>query len=95
LEDLVLKVKVENLLIDVKPPAEVSVENRFVYLKPEMPLSQEAGLVGKMGEIMQTIPEVKGIKVITAKDTDDSYPHGTKSAAKSVKDTTPTFLSDL
>jgi len=39
--------------------------NKFVYLKPEMPLGQESELVNRMGVIMKTIPDNKGIKVVS------------------------------
>jgi cytidylate kinase len=62
--DLALTVKVKNFLIDVKPSVHVHVENRFVYLKPDVPLTQESEIVNKMGEIMKTIPDIKGIQVV-------------------------------
>ncbi|MBC8178655.1 MAG: hypothetical protein H8E19_14725 [Deltaproteobacteria bacterium] len=39
--------------------------NKFVYLKPEMPLGQESELVNRMGVLMKTIPDIKGIKVVS------------------------------
>lgn len=64
MDDLALTVKVKNFLIDVKPSVEVHIENRFVYLKPDVPLTQESEIVNKMGEIMKTIPDIKGIQVV-------------------------------
>jgi cytidylate kinase len=64
MDDLALTVEVRNFLIDVKPSVEVHIENKFVYLKPDVPLSQESGIVNKMGEIMKTIPDIKGIQVV-------------------------------
>ena len=64
MDDLALTVKVKNFLIDVKPSVDVHIENKFVYLKPDVPLSQESEIVNKMGEIMKTIPDIKGIQVV-------------------------------
>jgi cytidylate kinase len=64
MDDLALTVEVRNFLIDVKPSVEVHIENKFVYLKPDVPLSQESEIVNKMGEIMKTIPDIKGIQVV-------------------------------
>ncbi|MBL7217588.1 MAG: cytidylate kinase-like family protein [Desulfobacteraceae bacterium] len=62
-DDLVLTVKVANFLIDVRPRVDVYIDNKFVYLKPPGPLSQDSEVVSKMGEIMKTIPGIRGIKV--------------------------------
>ena len=64
MDDLALTVKVRNFLIDVKPSVDVHIENRFVYLKPDIPLTRESEIVDKMGEIMKTIPDIKGIQVV-------------------------------
>ena len=64
MDDLALTVKVKNFLIDVKPSVDVHIENKFVYLKPDVPLSQESEIINKMGEIMKSIPDIKGIQVI-------------------------------
>jgi cytidylate kinase len=64
MDDLALTVEVRNFLIDVKPSVEVHIENKFVYLKPDVPLSQESEIVNKMGEIMKTITDIKGIQVV-------------------------------
>lgn len=64
MDDLALTVKVRNFLIDVKPSVDVHIENKFVYLKPDVPLTQESEIVNKMGEIMKTIPDIKGIQVV-------------------------------
>ncbi|MBL7101700.1 MAG: hypothetical protein ISS68_05645 [Desulfobacteraceae bacterium] len=63
--DLVLAVKVEIFLIDVKPRVDVHIDNKFVYLKPAVPLSEESEIVRRMGEIMKTIPGIRGIEVVT------------------------------
>ena len=63
--DLVLTVKVENFLIDVKPRVDVHIDNKFVYLKPAVPLTEESEVVNKMGEIMKTIPGIRGIEVVS------------------------------
>ena len=65
LDDLALSVKVENFLGDVKPRVDVHIDNKFVYLKPAVPLREESEVVSKMGEIMKTIPGIRGIEVIT------------------------------
>mgnify|MGYP005628699901 CR=1 FL=1 len=65
IEDLLLTVKVENFLIDVKPKVSVHIDNKFVYLKPTVPLSEESEIVIRMGEIMKTIPGIRGIEVVT------------------------------
>jgi cytidylate kinase len=64
MDDLLLAVKVENLLIDVKPRVDVNIDNKFVYLKPALPLSEESEVVRKMEEIMKTIPDIRGIEVV-------------------------------
>jgi cytidylate kinase len=64
MDDLFLAVKVENLLIDVKPRVDVNIDNKFVYLKPALPLSEESEVVRKMEEIMKTIPDIRGIEVV-------------------------------
>lgn len=65
MNDLFLAVKVENLLIDVKPKVDVTIDNKFVYLRPALPLSEESEIVSKMGEIMKTIPGIRGIEVVS------------------------------
>lgn len=65
IDDLVLAVKVENFLIDVRPRVDVLIDNKFVYLKTAVPLSEESEVVSRMGEIMKTIPGVRGIEVVT------------------------------
>jgi len=64
MDDLALTVKVKNFLIDVKPRVDVHIENKFVYLKPDIHLSQDSEIVNKMGDIMKTIPDIKGIQVV-------------------------------
>ena len=64
MDDLALAVKVRNFLIDAKPNVHVRVEKKFVYLQPDAPLSQDSEIVKRMGEIMKTIPEIKGIQVV-------------------------------
>jgi len=65
MDDLFLAAKVENLLIDVKPKVDVNIDNKFLYLRPALPLSEESEIVGKMGEIMKTIPGIRGIEVVS------------------------------
>jgi cytidylate kinase len=72
LENLALTVKVKNFLMDVKPKVDVKVENRFVFLKPRAPLSQDSELVNKMGDIMKGIPDVRGIKVVRQEYSEDN-----------------------
>jgi len=95
MDDLALTVKVKNSLIDIKPSVDVLVENKFVYLKTEVPLSQESEVVNKMGEFMKTIPEIKGIKVVTEKPSYDSFVYDAKPKAKSIKEKASTFFSEL
>jgi cytidylate kinase len=64
MDDLALTVNVKNFLMDVKPSVDVQVESKFVYLKPNVPLSQESEVVKKMGEIIKTIPDIRGIQVV-------------------------------
>jgi len=68
MDDLALTVKVKNVLIEVKPRVDVYIEDKFVYLKTEVPLSQDSEIVNKMGEIRKKNPDVKGIKVVTEKE---------------------------
>ncbi|UCF82393.1 MAG: cytidylate kinase-like family protein [Desulfobacteraceae bacterium] len=72
LEDIALAAKVETFLIDVKPRAEVRVEDGFVSLKTTVPPAQESVLVNKIGEVMKMIQEVKGIKIVTEKHPNDT-----------------------
>ena len=65
IDDLVLAVRVENFLIDVRPRVDVHIDNKFVYLKPAVPLSEESEIVRRMGEIMKAIPGIRGIEVVT------------------------------
>lgn len=65
LDDLVLTVKVENFLLDARPTVDVHVDNKFVYLKPTAPLSERSEIVSRMGEIMKTIPDIRGIEVVS------------------------------
>jgi len=62
--DLALAVKVENFLIDVRPKVDVHIDNKFVYLKTAVSLSEESEIVTRMGEIMKTIPDIRGIEVV-------------------------------
>ena len=71
LEDLALAAEVETFLINVKPNAEVCVEDGFVSLKTASLPGQESDLVKKIGDIMKMIPAVKGIKVVTDKHPND------------------------
>jgi len=65
MDDLFLAVKVEHFLLDVRPRVDVYADNKFVYLKTSIPLSDESEIVSRMGEIMKTIPDIRGIEVIT------------------------------
>ena len=65
IDDLVLAAKVENFLIDVKPKVDVLIDNKFVYLKTAVPLNEDSEVVSRMGEIMKTIPGIRGIEVVT------------------------------
>jgi hypothetical protein len=65
MDDRFLAVKVENLLIDVKPKVDVNIDNKFVYLRPALPINEESEIVSKMGEIMKTIPGIRGIEVVS------------------------------
>jgi cytidylate kinase len=67
LKDLALAAEVETFLIDVKPSAEVCIEDGFVSLKTTSLPAEESDLVKKIGDIMKMIPAVKGIKVVTEK----------------------------
>ena len=94
MDDLALTVKVKNLLIDIKPSVEVLVEDKFLFLKTEVPLDQESEVVNKMGELMKTIPGIKGIKVVTDKSS-DGFTYDVKPKAKSINEKAPTFFSEL
>ena len=65
IDDLVLAVKVENLLLDAKPAVDIHVDNKFVYLKPAVPLGETSEIVNRMGEIMKAIPDIRGIEVVS------------------------------
>jgi cytidylate kinase len=95
MDDLALAVQVRNLLIDVKPSVEVLVENKFVYLKTDVPLSQESEVVSKMGEFIKAIPEIKGIKVVSEKPSYDRFGYDARPKAKSIEEKTPTFFGEL
>jgi cytidylate kinase len=65
LQDMVIAVKVQNFLLDAKPVVDVRVDNKFVYLKPSVRLSESSEIVCRMGEIIKTIPDIRGIEVIS------------------------------
>jgi len=44
---------------------DVYINNKIVYLKTAVPLNEESEVVRKMGEIMKTIPGIRGIEVVT------------------------------
>jgi len=67
LKDLALAAEVETFLIDVKPSAEVFIDDGFVSLKTTSLPGEESDLVKKIGHIMKMIPAVKGIKIVTKK----------------------------
>lgn len=64
IDDMFIALSVELLLLDLKPKVEVFAENKLVYLKTPVPLSDECEIVSKMGEIMTTVPGIRGIKVV-------------------------------
>jgi hypothetical protein len=64
IDDLVLTVQVENFLLDARPAVDIHVDNKFVYIKPAVPLTDTSEIVCRMGEIMKTIPDLKGIEVV-------------------------------
>ncbi|MCG6878119.1 MAG: cytidylate kinase-like family protein [Deltaproteobacteria bacterium] len=65
MDDLLLTVKVENFLLDVKPDVNVHIDNKFVYLKPAVPLREDSELVERMGDIIKTFPNIRGIEVVS------------------------------
>ena len=95
MDDLALCVKVKNALLDTKQSVDVIVENKFVYLKTQVPLSPGSEIVNKMGEVMKRIPEIKGIKVVTKKPSYDGLVYNTELKAASIKNKAPTFFSEL
>ena len=65
IDDVFIAFSVELLLIDLKPRVDVFAEDKLVYLKSPIPLSDECEIVSKMGEIMTSVPGIRGIKVVT------------------------------
>lgn len=71
MDDMFTAFNVELLLLNVKPRVDVYAENKFVYLKPPVPLKDDSEIVLRMAEIMQVVPGIQGIKVVgktTARD---------------------------
>jgi hypothetical protein len=65
MNDMITALSVERILLDLKPKVDVFAENKFVYLKTPIPLSDESDIVLKMDEIMKTVPGIRGIKVVS------------------------------
>ncbi len=65
MDDMLTALSVELILLDLKPKVHVFAENKFVYLKTPVPLSEESEIVLRMDEIMRTVPGIRGIKVVT------------------------------
>lgn len=95
LEDLALAAEVKTFLINVKPSAEVCIENGFVSLKTQAPVGQESALIQKVGEIMKMIPGIRGIEVLTESHKDDRFMCLTDPSLPSAKHKTATFFTEL
>jgi cytidylate kinase len=95
LEDLALAAQVNSLLIDIKPSVDVWIENRFVYLKTQAPLPRDSELVNWTGEIARKIPNVKGIRIVTAEELEGGYVCVSNPERRPARDRTPTFFTEL
>ena len=95
MEDLALAAQVETLLFNIKPRAEICIENGFVSLRTEAQVNQNSPLVNSMEKIMKMIPAVKGIKVVTAGHPDDRAVCIGDPAGASVRGVDRTFFTEL
>jgi len=95
MEDLALAAEVETLLFNIKPRAEVCIENGFISLKTETQVSPDSPLVDSMEKIMKMIPAVKGIKVVTTRHPDDRSVCIGDPGSASTEGVAATFFTEL
>ncbi|MFC1821750.1 AAA family ATPase [Thermodesulfobacteriota bacterium] len=94
LADLAIAAEVRAFLVGVKPRAEVCIDNGYVTLKTEVPVSEESDLVKSLGDIVQKVPGVKGINVETQKHPDDKYVCLTEPGSGSRQDVASTYFTE-
>jgi cytidylate kinase len=95
MEDLALAAQVRTFLADVKPSVEVCINNGFVSLKTETPLAEDSELVKRMGEVVERVPGVTGIKVMTEEHPDDMDVCVSEPRIQTAKDVRPTYFTEM
>lgn len=94
--DLALAAEVMTILVGVKPKVEVSAENGIVSLSPEGLVTQDSDLVKKIGHIVRTLPEVRGVRII-GKRSKENRPSEAKDidVKSTTKDKIRTFFGEM
>jgi len=95
LENLALAAEVRTHLIGVKPDVEICADNGYVTLNTGIPVSHDSELVQKIGSMMKTISEIKGIKIMTDKTHMDSKVCLPEIGNMSPKDAGNTYIPDF
>jgi hypothetical protein len=95
LGDLALAAEVQTHLIGLKQKLDVCVERGFVYLKTHRPPSRKSDLIQRTGHILKSVPEAKGIRIVTGEELEDRYACVSDLGMRSTQDSTSTFFSEL
>jgi cytidylate kinase len=95
LQNLALAAEVKIFLIDIKAGFEVCIDNGFVSLIVEPSAAKKADVAGRLGEIMKRLPDLKGIKIVTAEQPEDKFVCLPEPSLISTKETARTFFTDL
>ncbi|MFH1490474.1 MAG: hypothetical protein ABII06_16320, partial [Pseudomonadota bacterium] len=95
LKNLALAAEVKTFLLDIKSTFEVCIDNRFVSLVVEPSVAKKTDLAGRLGEIMKRLPDLKGIRIITAEQPEDKFVCLPEPSLISTKENARTFFTDL
>ncbi len=69
MEDMALAAEVRTYLMDIKPGVEVCSQRGVIYVRSETTVADESTLVNRIGEIAAKVAGLKGIEIVTSKDT--------------------------
>lgn len=95
LENLALAAEVKTYLIGVRPQVQVCIDDGFISLKTEAPVTDDSQLVGRMEEIMKRISGVRGIHLTTEKQMEDQFVCLREPRKSFTKDKMSTFFTEV
>jgi cytidylate kinase len=93
--DMALASQVNLFLVNLKANIEVCINQGFVTLVTESPVGEDSELMKKMRQMVNKIPDIKGVKVTSIRTPEDRDVCLPAPETKSTRNTIPTYFTEL